>query len=173
MMRRLLLCGGLLLLQACATPLASKAPAPSTPSLASYQGRISVRVAPPQAQSLNADFLISGSATAGTLQLSGPLGTTLAHLQWAPGFAQLRQQGRTETYPDLPSMLDQLTGSRLPTEVVFSWLEGKGLVGLAASGWVVLEEGDAQAQAETRRLKLLRPAPAPVVRLTLLLDETP
>lgn len=162
-------------LQACATNYQTgdlpRSTVPSAlvqkPMPANYQGRISVRVDAPVDQSLNASFSLTGTIQEGSLDLFGPLGATVAQLNWGPGYARLRQQAQTEIYPDLPSMLAQLTGTELPTTVVFDWLEGKGLAGVVPSGWTLLEGGE----PSPKRLRLTRQLPAPGVRFTLLLDD--
>ena len=170
-----ILMGVCLCLQACATDVRKSAISESSaplvmsrvPEQASYQGRISVRAEAPVDQSLNANFSLTGTESEGTLDLFGPLGATVAKLKWGPGFAYLRQHTDAEVYPDLPSMLAQLTGTPLPTTVVFDWLEGKGVHGVIPAGWTLLEGGE----PSTRRLRLARHSPTPAVRLTILLDE--
>jgi outer membrane lipoprotein LolB len=121
----------------------------------------------PVDQSLNANFSLTGTALAGALELFGPLGATVAQLRWGPGFAQLRQQGQTNDFPNLPSMLAELTGTTLPTAAVFDWLAGKGLAGVVPPGWSLLEG----SEPDTRRLRMVRQTPVPAVRLTILLDD--
>lgn len=136
-----------------------------------YQGRIKVQIEGAAdgsaAQNLSAGFSISGTAQAGELSLTGPFGATLAQLNWHPGFAQLRQPNAKESFSDLPTLLQRVTGAPLPVEALFDWLQGKGLGAFAQAGWQAT-----QNPGEMPRLQLERLQPPPPVRLTLILDET-
>ncbi len=148
----------LALLAACAQPERR-----SGAGAAHWSGRLQLRVQDPDApQSFAAHFELHGSAQQGTLDLSSPLGTTLARLQWHPGQARLETSGRQRTAASLQALLQEVTPAPLPVEALFDWLAG---VATAASGWEV----DLQALSQGR-LSARRTAPAPAALLRILLD---
>ncbi len=129
----------------------------------SWSGRLALSVHGAQAQSFSAAFDLSGTAERGELRLYGPLGTTLAQLQWTPQGATL-QQGHSLTHADsVQSLLLQVTGTDLPLAALFDWLHGRQN---AAPGWQA-ELG----QLAEGRLSMQRSSPEPVVQLRVVLDS--
>ena len=82
----------------------------------------------------------------GSLLLTGPLGTTAARLQWAPGVATLVADGETRQFDSLAALAQQATGAELPVRALFDWLNGQAT---EVPGWTVdlsrLEQGRLQA----------------------------
>ncbi|MBL8349332.1 MAG: outer membrane lipoprotein LolB [Burkholderiaceae bacterium] len=114
-----------LLLAACATPRA--------PADAVLSGRLSVRVEGQDDRALAAAFELSGSADAGQLRLSSPLGTTAAWARWSPSQAWLRI-GDTETrHADLDALATAALGEPVPIAALFDWLRGRAWAGAPAS----------------------------------------
>lgn len=81
------------------------------------------------------------------MTLLSPLGTTVAHLHWTPGEAQLRQGGEVRNFESLLALALQAIGTDLPLSALFDWLNG---VATPAPGWDVdlsrLPEGRLQAR---------------------------
>ncbi len=93
-----------------------------------FVGRMTVRVAGSDSaarQTVSAAFELSGTADDGRLDLSTPLGTTLARARWQPGnVALVTPQGETR-YADLASLTREMLGEALPVEAFFDWLRGR------------------------------------------------
>jgi len=91
-------------------------------------GRLAVRVdafALAPGRSFSADFDLRGNAERGTLRLSGPLGATLAEVQWQPGRAELSDAQGTRAYSTLDAMTRELFGEALPLVALIDWLRGR------------------------------------------------
>jgi outer membrane lipoprotein LolB len=91
-------------------------------------GRLSVQVAPhggQPARSVSASFELRGTAEQGELDLSGPLGQTVARARWAPGRAQLLTSDGERSFPDLESLAGEALGERLPLGALVDWLRGR------------------------------------------------
>jgi outer membrane lipoprotein LolB len=127
---RAALLGLLSLLVACASPhprLASGAG-----DSAHWQGRLAVKVFGKPVQAFSADFELQGSPEQGTLILTSPLGTTLAHMQWAAGSAVLIAQGKEQRFNSIQELAQKAMGADLPITSLFAWLEGRNE---PAEGW--------------------------------------
>ncbi len=111
-------------------------------------------------QSFSAGFDLRGSPEAGELQLSSPLGTTLASVRWSPQGAELRQGGQLERRASLDELTTEMSGTALPVAALFGWLRGDSAV---ADGWIV----DLSQQPEGR-VTARRTIPLPNVELRLL-----
>ena len=123
------LAAGLLVLTGCA--LAPVAPADRSQPLA---GRLSVRVAGQPERSVSAGFELSGSADSGSLQLSGPLGTTAAQARWSAGQAVLARAGSDETcFASLDALAAAALGEAIPMAALFDWLRGRAWPGAPAT----------------------------------------
>lgn len=99
-----------------------------------WTGRLSLRIQSEPPQSLATQFELSGNAQAGKLLLTSPLGTTLASMQWSPGFAVLQRSGERQQFGSLDELTQSLTGSALPIEALFEWLRGQAV---SVAGWSV------------------------------------
>ena len=145
------------LLPGCAAP-----PAAIPDAQGPWLGRLSLRIAADPPQSYAAAFELRGDAASGSLQLSTPLGTVLAQLNWAPGQATLVAEGSTRSFASVQDMTRSVTGAEWPLEALFGWL--RGAPG-AFAGWAV-EQDDRSAG----RLRLRRDRPEPVAELRIVLD---
>lgn len=144
-----------LLLSACAAPRP-----PGAAGETAWSGRLALRVDGMPPQSFSAGFDLRGSPEAGELQLSSPLGTTLASVRWSPQGAELRQGGQLERRASLDELTTEMSGTALPVAALFGWLRGDSAV---ADGWTV----DLSQQPEGR-VTARRTIPLPNVELRLL-----
>jgi outer membrane lipoprotein LolB len=126
-------------------------------------GRLSVRVDSDPARALSAAFELSGSARAGAMALTSPLGNTLAQASWKPGDVVLQTPNSLQRYPDLDTMAEQALGERVPLAALFDWLRGRpwsgaqsealanGEDGFSQLGWRVSLARYAEGWVEARR----------------------
>ena len=94
----------------------------------SFAGRLSVRVEPTgsaPARSLAAAFDLRGSAAAGSLGLSTPLGSMLAQARWQPGSVVLVTPQGSRRFADLDALTREVLGESVPIEAWFDWLHGR------------------------------------------------
>jgi outer membrane lipoprotein LolB len=116
------------------------------PAQAQWSGRLALKVFSSPPQAFNADFELGGSPQSGLLAFFSPLGTTAARLQWSPGMATLTADGETRQFDSLAALARQATGTELPVQALFDWLQG---VSTEVPGWQVdmsqLKEGRLQA----------------------------
>lgn len=143
------------LLTACATPQRT-----ALPGEANWNGRLSVRVDSDPPQSFTAGFDLRGSAQTGELQLTSPLGNTLATVLWSPQRAELRQGEQVTTRSSLDQLTTELSGTSLPVAALFGWL--RGLPSENAEGW----QADLSRQPEGR-VTARRAAPLPTAELRI------
>ena len=144
-----------LFLSACATPQRT-----TQPGANGWNGRLSVRVDSLPPQSLTAGFDLRGSPQAGELQLTSPLGNTLATVQWSPQGADLRQGQQVTTRRSLDQLTTELIGTSLPVAALFGWLQGQ--LSENADGW----QADLTRQAEGR-ITARRTTPLPTAELRI------
>lgn len=129
-----------------------------------WSGRLALNIDSTPPQNLNATFELLGSEKQGELLLLSPLGTSLGRLRWQPGFAQLDQGERHWQDSSVHALTEQLTGTPLPLDALFQWLQGHPQ---SAAGWQAhLEQLGSQG-----RLRAERQAPAPAAQLKLQLDR--
>ena len=123
-----------------------------TPSTGPWSGRIHLRVDDPDApRSFAAHF-----------DLSTPLGTLLARLQWSVGEASIETAQERRSAATLSALLREVTGEALPIDALFDWLSG---VPTLAGGW----QADLQ-QLDEGRLSATRTQPPPAAMLRILLN---
>lgn len=166
------------LLSACTT----LQPVAPTASSESVSGRMSVKVdATPStpARSVSASFELQGTPQDGRLDLSTPLGTTIAQARWSGRKALLTTGGEQRSYPDLDALTQDMLGESLPIVALFDWLRGRAWAGAPSrpsvppaetgfqqlgwdvdlarfdEGWVVAQR--AQAPAVVVRARIDRP----------------
>jgi outer membrane lipoprotein LolB len=143
------------LLSACATP-----PRTALPGEAVWSGRLSLQVDSAPPQSFSAGFDLRGAPAAGELQLTSPLGTTLATVVWTPQSAELRQGGQVTRRGSLDELTTELSGTAVPVAALFGWLRGEqGEV----PGW----HADLSRQAEGR-VSARRSEPLPTAELRVI-----
>jgi outer membrane lipoprotein LolB len=125
-----LLALSLAFLGGCATaPPASPPPATAT---GPWSGRLALQVKDKPEQSFSAMFELKGTAQAGELALSNPLGGTIAVLSWSPGDATLRSNGQTRQFESVDSLVRHATGAAIPVAALFDWLRG---IATPVPGW--------------------------------------
>jgi outer membrane lipoprotein LolB len=117
---------------------------------------------PDTPRSFAAHFDLQGSANNGRLELSTPLGTLLARLQWSVGEASIETAQERRSAATLSALLREVTGEALPIDALFDWLSG---VPTLAGGW----QADLQ-QLDEGRLSATRTQPPPAAMLRILLN---
>lgn len=139
-----------LFIAACATTTGART---DFSSQARWEGRMALKVYATPVQAFASDFALEGNGEAGSLSLHTPLGSTLAHMQWAPGVARLTTTGEPQSFDSLQALVLQATGAELPVAALFDWLQGKAT---AAPDWEVdlsqLPEGRLNAQRKAAAL---------------------
>ncbi len=107
-------------------------PAPATATPQSWQGKLGYRLEASEgerAQAGSATFDLQGTSEQGQLQLTSPLGTTLASANWGPAGLNLFDGRETVSFAsldDLGAALGQrLGGTPLPLAALFDWLQGQ------------------------------------------------
>lgn len=140
------------LLSACATPRPVAQPGEEV-----WSGRLSLNVDSAPPQSFSSSFDLRGTPEAGELQLSSPLGNTLATVVWTPRSAELRQGGQLTRRGSLDELTTELSGTAVPVGALFGWLRG---VQGDVPGW----QADLSRQAEGR-ITARRSTPLPTAEL--------
>jgi outer membrane lipoprotein LolB len=140
------------LLSACATPRPVALPGEEV-----WSGRLSLNVDSTPPQSFSSAFDLRGAPAAGELQLSSPLGNTLATVVWTPQSAELRQGGQVTRRGSLDELTTELSGTAVPVAALFGWLRG---VQGDVPGW----QADLSRQTEGR-VTARRSAPLPTAEL--------
>jgi len=149
------------LLAGCATP--PKAAAPGSAESGPWSGRLALQVEDRQSQSFSAAFELSGTAHAGKLTLSSPLGGTLAVLSWGPGSATLQSGGQTREFDSVDALVTHATGAAIPLAALFDWLRG---VDTPVPGWKADLSQWGQGRVRAQRLE-----PPPHADLRVVLDR--
>ena len=147
----------------CALWLAGCAqPMPSAPvEENSWNGRIALQIDGQASQSFSAMFELRGTAQAGGLVLFSPFGNRIAQLDWKDGHAQLVSGQNTRTSDSLDTLLQDVTGTRIPVTALFSWLKGTQA---SATGWQADLTGIADGRLTARRDD---PQPTATLRIAL------
>ena len=121
-----------LALAACATVTPVDLPAGG----ASLSGRLAVKVdadGVTPARSETAAFDLQGTAQAGRMLLSTPLGSALAEARWRPGSVLLVTPKGERHYEDLDALTRDVLGESVPVEALFDWLRGRPWPGAAST----------------------------------------
>ena len=95
-------------------------------------GRLSVKVDEQNgtvARNVTAAFELQGDPRVGRLNLSTPLGSTLAQARWAPGTVALVTPQGERRYADLDALTSEVLGESLPVAALFDWLRGRAWPG--------------------------------------------
>ncbi len=154
---------GLLLWLICALWLAGCAQPPplATGDEDAWNGRIALQVEGQASQSFAAMFELRGNAQVGSLALISPLGNRIAQLDWKDGHAQLTSAQESRTSDSLDTLLQEVTGTRIPVGALFDWLKG---VQTTEPGWradlAALEQGRLVAHRDN-------PIPQATLRIAL------
>ena len=162
---------------------------PSSPADRSYTGRFSATTAlGEQRDSVSGRFNLEIRGQQQVLELSSPLGTTVARIEIEPGGARATGAQMQEVRePDADAITEQLLGWPLPVAGLTDWIEGRptpqrlarverdaGRVTLIEQdGWTIRFPEYFDSTVRPRRLVLERAALAsvPSVTLRLVLDE--
>jgi outer membrane lipoprotein LolB len=142
-------------------------------------GRLVLQISPSTntpAQQWSAGFELRGSAQAGELELTSPLGTTVVQARWHPGQVELLQGGERRGFADLGELSRQLLGENVPLEALFDWLRGRPwpaashertAQGFVQQGWAVDLSGLGEGRITARRDQ------APTILLRARLEVAP
>lgn len=101
---------------------------PPPPSADVLTGRLILQIGGSESQpprQWSAGFELRGTARAGELDLTSPLGTLVAQARWQPGQAELLQGPEPMRFESLPELSRQLLGEAVPLEALFDWLRGR------------------------------------------------
>ena len=128
-----------------------------------WTGRMSLRIESNPEQTFAALFDLRGTADAGELRLTSPIGSTLADLRWSPGEAILNDGSRTRRFDSVDQLIQAATGAAIPVGALFGWLEGRDA---QVSGWKA-ELG----QLAQGRLQASREAPLPRADLRVVFER--
>lgn len=132
---------------------------------AAWSGRFALTTHTDPSNTVSASFELRGTSEKGELLLLSPIGNTLAQLQWKPGRASLRQEGRTEEFDSLENLFNRVVGTSIPVAEFFDWFAGKPV---NSRGWTVnLDE------IERGRLSAHRSQPEPQATVRVVLDRQP
>jgi outer membrane lipoprotein LolB len=147
---------------AAALLLAGCASAPPPPP-AGWSGKLGYRVeatSSQRAQAGSALFELSGNASAGSLLLTSPLGTTLAQAQWSAEGLSLNDGKSQRAFASLDelgaALGEALQGPALPLAALFAWLQDRPVAELPfeRDGAALLQLGWRIERPEPQRLHL-------------------
>ena len=146
-----------------------------------FSGRLSVQIEAVDdepARSTSGAFELMGNAQRGRLDLSTPIGSTVARARWEPAGVFLETPQGNSQHPTLMDMTRTMLGEELPVTAMFDWLRGRpwpGADSVAASsgepagfhqlGWAV-----DLSKFDHARIVARRSAP-PVVVVQVRLDR--
>lgn len=133
-------------------------------NVTSVTGRLGIQFIDQPLLPVHLGFSLQGNRTNGHLFLETPLGTTLAAVYWSPDQAWVVKGDTKQVFGSIDALLRQELGSELPLEGLFDWINGKNSDALNWSQWLI------QDNQPQRRLSVITQAPAPAVRMTILLD---
>lgn len=145
------------LLSACATPQRALQLGEEL-----WSGRLAMTVQSDPPQSFSAGFELRGTPDAGELQLTSPLGTSLATVVWLPGRAEMRQGGQVTRRGSLDELTTELSGTPVPVAALFGWLRGRTS---EVPGW----QADLSRQTEGR-ITARRISPEPTAELRVVVQ---
>lgn len=169
----------------CATPRppASDTAAHSTATEAPLAGRLAIRIdAPPgqPARQASMRFELAGNPSAGRLDLSTPVGTTVAQARWQGERIDLQTSDGERRFESLDALTRELLGEALPVVAVLDWLRGRPWPGAPHELW---SGGDGKqsgfeqigwridlSRYDVLSLVFTRAAPAPKVDVRVRLD---
>jgi outer membrane lipoprotein LolB len=130
----------------------------------SWSGRMSLRIESEPVQTFAALFELRGSAEAGDLTLTTPIGSTLAQLHWSPGEALLKDGSKTRRFDSVDALIEAATGAAIPVGALFGWLAGHND---PVPGW----KPDL-AQLGNGRLQAVRESPSPRADLRIVFERS-
>ena len=92
-----------------------------------WDGRMSLKLAAfgqEAAKGVQLTFDLDGTPAKGTLDLSTPLGTRMASVQWHERMAVLRTSDGERPFDSLDELTGHVLGEALPIQALMAWLEG-------------------------------------------------
>ena len=143
----------------CAQPAAAPA-GPDAAQRTFWSGRLALQVEGQPSRSFIAAFELQGHAHTGSLQLSTPLGSTLAQLHWNPQGARLHTNNTIEEAASVDAVLERGTGAPIPITALFDWLAG---LPTPMDGWSTDLSAIAQGRLSATRFS---PEPQTTLRIT-------
>jgi outer membrane lipoprotein LolB len=72
---------------------------------------------------------LTGNAQRGRLDLSTPIGVTMARASWQPGAVSVETPQGKSQHASLADMSRQVLGEELPVAAMFDWLRGRPWLG--------------------------------------------
>lgn len=123
-------------------------------------GRMALQIEGQPSRSFIAAFELQGNAHTGTLELTGPLGNTLAQLRWTPEHTEFNTGNRTEQADSVDALLERSTGAAIPVAALFDWLSGQPT---AMDGWTTDLSAISQGRLSATRFS---PEPSITLRIT-------
>ncbi len=93
-----------------------------------FSGRMSVQIEAidgEPARSTSGAFELMGNAQRGRLDLSTPIGSTVARARWDPAGVFLETPKGSSQHPSLRDMTRTMLGEELPVTAMFDWLRGR------------------------------------------------
>jgi outer membrane lipoprotein LolB len=154
-----------LLLSACAAPPPKPLTASGEPS---WSGRLSIKIESDPVQQTTAGFTLQGNPSAGQLDLFTPLGGKAAQVTWQStpnSQAVLTTEQGQQTYPSLGIALARITGTHIPIEALFGWLNAD-MAYEAKDGW----KADLSRHSEGRVIAI-RAQPLPRIEIRVVLEN--
>lgn len=169
--------------------LAGCAMTPDPAAERAYTGRFSaIATQADRRETVSGRFSVEVRGERQRIDLSTPIGTTVARIDVGPDGARASGPGVPETRgPDADALAEQLLGWRLPVSGLADWIEGRPVPGRPArverdgarpvlieqDGWTVRLAEPFEATGRPRRIELERAASpiAPGVVLRLVVDE--
>lgn len=161
--------------------LAACASAPRAPAEQRWSGRFSALATQGEwRESVSGRFLLEQRGLRYSLELSTPIGGTVARIESGPEGASARGLQIAETHgPDAEALSQELLGFALPVRGLPDWIQGRPYPGPSQRSDEILEQDgwrirvlERDSQGEPRRLLFERAESpdAPAVRLQLVLD---
>jgi len=178
---RLALMACVLALTACGTP--------SHPPERTYNGRFSATAHGATAgNAVSGRFTVEVQGSRQVIDLTTPIGTTVARIEIEPGRAVATgPQLQTTTGPDAETLVERLIGWRLPVSGLADWLEGRPeptrpariqydgsrISIIEQDGWTIRIDEYSAATSKPRRLSMERPVSSgqPAVLVRLVVDD--
>jgi outer membrane lipoprotein LolB len=179
--RRRTACGAALVVALLASGCASVAPLAPAATGESLSGRLALRVdadGMTPARAFSAAFDLRGSARAGALGLSTPLGSMLAQARWTTGEVVLMTPQGTRRFADLEALTREALGESVPIEAWFDWLRGRPWAdapsrpAVSGAGFEQLGWSVDLARFSDGAILATRAAPAPAVTVRIQLDRS-
>jgi len=163
---------------------------PPAAGILTYSGKFALRVSGTEHQdTMNGRFALSVDDAGVTLDLSTPLGTTVARIRSGPQGALLTVPGseglRTEQGPDPDALSQRVLGWTLPVSGIRDWIEGRPAAGrpyrlsaaddggslLEQDGWTIrLDPRGADGHIRKLDMNRAQQGEAPSVSLRVVLD---